>query len=148
MQRPIPFIAPEVFDDADAALQSDGTVLTLSVVTWTAPTSQAVLVGGKIEVQYVRADSVPATGDWTSWIEQGDALSAIVPGLQADWARATAAVKAAPGDGNALPTDMQVIGAVQRTAGKATASDALDAIDKKLPGVVDGQIGRAIRKVF
>ncbi len=43
-----------------------------------------------------------------------------IPGLQADWARATALVKAAPGDGNALPTDMQVIGAVQRTAGKAT----------------------------
>lgn len=35
-----------------------------------------------------------------------------------------------------------------RTAGKSTASDALDAIDRKLPGVVDGQIGRAIRKVF
>lgn len=43
-----------------------------------------------------------------------------IPGLRADWARATAAVKAAPSDGNALPTDMQVIGAVQRTATKAT----------------------------
>ena len=42
-----------------------------------------------------------------------------IPGLQADWAVATAAVKAAP-TSNALPTDMQVIGAVQRTASKAT----------------------------
>jgi len=42
-----------------------------------------------------------------------------IPGLQADWAAATAAVKAAP-TSNALPTDMQVIGAVQRTASKAT----------------------------
>lgn len=42
-----------------------------------------------------------------------------IPGLRADWAAATAAVKAAP-TSNALPTDMQVIGAVQRTASKAT----------------------------
>ena len=41
-------------------------------------------------------------------------------GLRADWARATAAVKAMPSDGNALPTDAQVIGAVNRTAGTAT----------------------------
>ena len=34
------------------------------------------------------------------------------------------------------------------TRGKATASDALAAIDKKLPKLVDTQIGRAIRKVF
>ena len=43
-----------------------------------------------------------------------------IAGLQADWAAATAAVKAAPGDGNALPSDMQVIGAVQRSALKST----------------------------
>lgn len=42
------------------------------------------------------------------------------PGLRADWAAATAAVKAAPGAGNQLPTDAQVIGAVQRTAGPQT----------------------------
>ena len=42
------------------------------------------------------------------------------PFLRADWARATAAVKAAPTSGNALPTDMQVIGAVNRTATPAT----------------------------
>jgi 3D-(3,5/4)-trihydroxycyclohexane-1,2-dione acylhydrolase (decyclizing) len=40
--------------------------------------------------------------------------------LRSDWAAATAAVKAAPGAGNALPTDAQVIGAVQRSAGPAT----------------------------
>ncbi|WRH60993.1 MAG: 3D-(3,5/4)-trihydroxycyclohexane-1,2-dione acylhydrolase (decyclizing) [Fuscovulum sp.] len=40
--------------------------------------------------------------------------------LKADWAQATAAVKAAPEAGNALPTDAQVIGAVQRSAGPAT----------------------------
>ncbi len=36
--------------------------------------------------------------------------------LRADWATITAAVKAAPTSDNALPTDMQVIGAVQRSA--------------------------------
>ncbi|MEO8245285.1 MAG: 3D-(3,5/4)-trihydroxycyclohexane-1,2-dione acylhydrolase (decyclizing), partial [bacterium] len=40
--------------------------------------------------------------------------------LRADWFAATAAVKAAPSAGNALPTDAQVIGAVQRAATKAT----------------------------
>jgi 3D-(3,5/4)-trihydroxycyclohexane-1,2-dione acylhydrolase (decyclizing) len=42
------------------------------------------------------------------------------PGLKAEWAQAKAAVKSAPGAGNALPTDMQVIGAVQRSAGPDT----------------------------
>ncbi|MCE2747781.1 MAG: thiamine pyrophosphate-dependent enzyme, partial [Rhodobacter sp.] len=41
-------------------------------------------------------------------------------GLRRDWFAATAAVKAAPAKGNALPTDMQVIGAVQRAAGPKT----------------------------
>jgi 3D-(3,5/4)-trihydroxycyclohexane-1,2-dione acylhydrolase (decyclizing) len=40
--------------------------------------------------------------------------------LRADWAQATAAVKALPRDTNALPTDAQVIGAVQRSANKDT----------------------------
>ena len=39
-----------------------------------------------------------------------------VPRQQADWAQATAQVKAAPAAGNTLPTDAQVIGAVQRTS--------------------------------
>ncbi len=42
------------------------------------------------------------------------------PGLQHEWFAATAAVKAAPGAGNALPTDAQVIGAVQRASGPST----------------------------
>ncbi|MCA3446187.1 MAG: 3D-(3,5/4)-trihydroxycyclohexane-1,2-dione acylhydrolase (decyclizing) [Rhodobacter sp.] len=40
--------------------------------------------------------------------------------LRRDWFAAAAAVKAAPAQGNALPTDMQVIGAVQRAAGPKT----------------------------
>ena len=40
--------------------------------------------------------------------------------LRADWAAASAAVKALPADTNALPTDAQVIGAVNRTATPAT----------------------------
>jgi hypothetical protein len=35
-----------------------------------------------------------------------------------------------------------------RTSGKNTADDALALIDKRLPKLVDTQIGRAIRKVF
>ncbi len=40
--------------------------------------------------------------------------------LRRDWFAATAAVKAAPGAGNGLPTDAQVIGAVQRSASART----------------------------
>jgi 3D-(3,5/4)-trihydroxycyclohexane-1,2-dione acylhydrolase (decyclizing) len=42
------------------------------------------------------------------------------PALRADWFAATAAVKARPDQGNAKPTDAQVIGAVQRAATPAT----------------------------
>ncbi len=41
-------------------------------------------------------------------------------GSRAEWLAATSSVKAAPEAGNALPTDAQVIGAVQRTASPAT----------------------------
>lgn len=41
-------------------------------------------------------------------------------GLKADWFAAVDPLTAPPGDGNALPTDMQVIGAVQRAAGPDT----------------------------
>ena len=41
-------------------------------------------------------------------------------GLKAGWFAAVDPLTAAPGDGNALPTDMQVIGAVQRSAGPDT----------------------------
>ena len=49
----------------------------------------------------------------------GNQKFATIPGLQKSWAQATAAVKAAP-LGNQLPTDAQVIGAVQRAATRAT----------------------------
>ncbi|MCY1127913.1 3D-(3,5/4)-trihydroxycyclohexane-1,2-dione acylhydrolase (decyclizing) [Frigidibacter sp. RF13] len=45
---------------------------------------------------------------------------AIDAGPRTDWAAATATAKAAPDKGNALPTDAQVIGAVQRAAGPQT----------------------------
>lgn len=40
--------------------------------------------------------------------------------LKSDWAAAKATVKAAPAAGNQLPTDMQVVGAVQRASTPAT----------------------------
>ena len=42
-------------------------------------------------------------------------------GLKADWFALVDPLTAPPAEGNALPTDMQVIGAVQRTAGPDTA---------------------------
>jgi len=65
------------------AIQPDGAVLTLTTVEWDAIVSQAVLTGGRVEVQFTRASAIPATGDWPSWIEQGGATSATIPGLLA-----------------------------------------------------------------
>jgi 3D-(3,5/4)-trihydroxycyclohexane-1,2-dione acylhydrolase (decyclizing) len=48
----------------------------------------------------------------------GDWRAPDVGGLKAEWTAAVDAVTAAPQDTNALPTDMQVIGAVQRNLGE------------------------------
>jgi 3D-(3,5/4)-trihydroxycyclohexane-1,2-dione acylhydrolase (decyclizing) len=50
----------------------------------------------------------------------GHVSSAPAAMLKADWFAAVDPLTEAPGDGNALPTDQQVIGAVQRTAGPDT----------------------------
>ncbi|OYU39021.1 MAG: 3D-(3,5/4)-trihydroxycyclohexane-1,2-dione acylhydrolase (decyclizing) [Pseudorhodobacter sp. PARRP1] len=64
-----------------------------------------------------------------------------IPGLQTDWAAATAAVKAAPAT-NALPTDMQVIGAVQRTALKSTVvMSAAGTMPGELHKIWDAPVG-------
>ena len=64
-----------------------------------------------------------------------------IPGLQAKWAANTAAVKAAP-TRNSLPTDMQVIGAVQRTASKATVvMSAAGTMPGELHKIWDAPVG-------
>lgn len=64
-----------------------------------------------------------------------------IAGLQADWAAITAAVKAAPAT-NALPTDMQVIGAVQRTASKSTlVMSAAGTMPGELHKIWDAPVG-------
>lgn len=79
------YVAPvtgvEVTSGAD--IQPDGAVLTMTTVEWDAIVSQAVLTGGRVEVQFTRANAIPAAGDWPSWIEQGGATSATIPGLLA-----------------------------------------------------------------
>ncbi len=51
---------------------------------------------------------------------QGKAFTAPDGGLKTNWFARVDPLTAAPKDGNALPTDMQVIGAVQRAAGPDT----------------------------
>lgn len=64
-----------------------------------------------------------------------------IPGLQAKWAANTAAVKAAPAS-NSLPTDMQVIGAVQRTASKTTVvMSAAGTMPGELHKIWDAPVG-------
>lgn len=61
--------------------------------------------------------------------------------LQAKWAANTAAVKAAP-TSNSLPTDMQVIGAVQRTASKMTVvMSAAGTMPGELHKIWDAPVG-------
>jgi hypothetical protein len=63
---------------------SDGSIITRTEVTWTATTSEAVRQSGKIEVQYVEAaDTLPSAANWASWIEEGSATKAVIPGLRA-----------------------------------------------------------------
>ncbi len=65
-----------------------------------------------------------------------------ISGLQADWAAATAAVKARPAHDNALPTDMQVVGAVQRTALKSTVvMSAAGTMPGELHKIWDAPVG-------
>ncbi len=65
-----------------------------------------------------------------------------ISALQADWAATTAAVKAKPAHDNALPTDMQVIGAVQRTALKSTVvMSAAGTMPGELHKIWDAPVG-------
>ena len=70
--------------------------------------------------------AVPVAADARSGIEAiWESLGpvefdAVDPGLKADWFAKVDPLTDAPGDGNALPTDMQVIGAVQRSSGPDT----------------------------
>lgn len=62
----------------------DSSILTRTVVTWTAATGVTIRNGGKVEVQYCPADAVPAAGvDWPSWPEEGISTQAVIPGLLA-----------------------------------------------------------------
>jgi 3D-(3,5/4)-trihydroxycyclohexane-1,2-dione acylhydrolase (decyclizing) len=56
---------------------------------------------------------------WSGWAGRLKGVRFAAPDakLKAEWAAAKAAVKAAPVAGNELPTDMQVVGAVQRASG-------------------------------
>lgn len=63
---------------------TDASVITRTQVAWDAVVSEAVRVGGHIEVQYLQADATLPDGDWPSWQEQGSATVAIIPGLLAE----------------------------------------------------------------
>jgi 3D-(3,5/4)-trihydroxycyclohexane-1,2-dione acylhydrolase (decyclizing) len=67
---------------------------------------------------------------------------AAIPALQADWAAATAAVKAKPIHDNALPTDAQVIGAVQRASSISTVvMSAAGTMPGELHKIWDAPVG-------
>jgi 3D-(3,5/4)-trihydroxycyclohexane-1,2-dione acylhydrolase (decyclizing) len=82
----------------------DRKILSINVAAYDAYKHGAINLVSDAKVALQAISSALKTQKWSA-----------IPGLQADWAASTAAVKAAP-VGNGLPTDMQVIGAVQRTA--------------------------------
>lgn len=72
----------------------------------------------------------------------GSQQFAAIPALQADWAAATASVKAKPIHDNALPTDAQVIGAVQRASTKSTVvMSAAGTMPGELHKIWDAPVG-------
>ncbi|WP_417607371.1 3D-(3,5/4)-trihydroxycyclohexane-1,2-dione acylhydrolase (decyclizing) [Primorskyibacter flagellatus] len=69
----------------------------------------------------VQSDALVGLEELTSALGAYKA-DALAPDLKADWFAAVDALTDAPTDGNALPTDMQVIGAVQRAANDNTVA--------------------------
>lgn len=58
---------------------ADGTLTTRLVITWNAAVAQSIRAGGSVEVQYRRAASAE---DWQTWVEDGTAARAVIPGLR------------------------------------------------------------------
>lgn len=63
-----------------SALQ-DNSIVARALVTWPAVTGEWIRAGGKIEIQYTRADQALPAGDWASWVEEGNSTAATIPGL-------------------------------------------------------------------
>lgn len=63
-----------------AALQ-DNSIVARALVTWPAVTGEWIRNGGKVEIQYTRADQALPAGDWASWVEEGNSTAATIPGL-------------------------------------------------------------------
>jgi hypothetical protein len=58
---------------------ADGSVIVRAAVTWTAATTQSVLAGGRVEIQYREVGGT----QWAIWEEDGASTQAIVPGILA-----------------------------------------------------------------
>jgi len=69
--------------DGVAIVLADGTVQTMTAVSWTAAVGANIRQGGEIEVQYTEAAAATPAGDWPAWREQGAATSALIGGLLA-----------------------------------------------------------------
>lgn len=61
--------------------QTDGSIISRTVVSWDPVAGQNIRQGGQIEVQYAEATGTLPTGDWPSWVESGTATKAVIPGL-------------------------------------------------------------------
>ena len=64
-----------------AAAVLDTSILTRTVVTWTAPTGEYIRNGGDVEIQFTPAGEAVPAGDWSVWPERGTAAQAVIPGL-------------------------------------------------------------------
>ena len=59
----------------------DNSIVARAQVSWPAVTGEWVRNGGKVEIQYTRADQALPSADWASWVEEGNSSGAIIPGL-------------------------------------------------------------------
>jgi hypothetical protein len=83
---PLPWVVPQVTGvvvTSGTTELTDGSIITRTRVSWDSVAAESVLQSGDIEVQFAEV-----TGDalaWSTWPEEGDATSTIIPGLKAGY---------------------------------------------------------------
>ena len=67
--------------DSGTTATVDGSIITRTVISFDPAVGQNIRQGGQIEVQYTQAAGALPPGEWPSWMEQGSATQAVIPGL-------------------------------------------------------------------
>lgn len=86
---PLPFTVQQLVDltvSSGTAELTDGSIVTRVRVSWPQATDQAVLQNGKVEIQWLPANTAFPPADWPGTTEQGGATETTITGLIGGWA--------------------------------------------------------------